>query len=216
MGFWIRWYLLATLVTKVRCLTPNQPTRVSHEIIKTRVHQGTKTEYRDVAYALDEEEVELMLSVEDPNDWGSLEEGDGEEMNYTWEEDETALEADEEEEEIQELYDTGMEVSDEIEYEGEDDDAVYPPFEQLKDWTMEYIGLIDLAGGGMTRVSVGMQHTMHEAFVFTSPKIGPIGKGDFVKLMGYYNDNGLDLASAVPDLSVSYEGWHQDPDDPWR
>lgn len=99
---------------------------------------------------------------------------------------------------------------------GSDVSLNVPSFEVLKEWTEEYIELIDLAGGGMTRVSVGMQHTMHDAFVFTSPKVGPIGKPDFTKLMEYYNDHGLDLASAVPDLSVSYDGWHQDPDDPWR
>lgn len=113
----------------------------------------------------------------------------------------------------------GEELDDEEYYVDDDENSMrtnVPSFEVLKEWTEEYIELIDLAGGGMTRVSVGMQHTMHDAFVFTSPKVGPIGKQDFVRLMQHYNDNGLDLASAVPDLSVSYDGWHQDPDDPWR
>ncbi|CAJ1950644.1 unnamed protein product [Cylindrotheca closterium] len=128
------------------------------------------------------------------------------------------MEMEEEMEEDAELH-VDEDADDEIYYEDEFENDVIsnvPSFEILKEWTEEYIELIDLAGGGMTRVSVGMQHTMHDAFVFTSPKVGPIGKLDFVNLMEYYNDNGLDLASAVPDLSVSYDGWHQDPDDPWR
>mmetsp|Transcript_42532 Transcript_42532/g.102853 ORF Transcript_42532/g.102853 Transcript_42532/m.102853 type:complete len:422 (-) Transcript_42532:2854-4119(-) len=131
----------------------------------------------------------------------------------------TMVEMEEELEEDAELEVDDEDVDDEVYYEDDLENDIMsnvPRFEVLKEWTEEYIELIDLAGGGMTRVSVGMQHTMHDAFVFTSPKVGPIGKLDFVKLMEYYNDNGLDLASAVPDLSVSYDGWHQDPDDPWR
>jgi hypothetical protein len=214
MGLIERCFLLATLVvTTVRCLAPNQPMRSAHKM-KALKYQVLvpKVEYQDVSHKLDGNEEEELPSGEEPYDWLSAEAGDGVEMNYAWDEDDEILETGEEEEQNEEYDDTNEEGS-EAEYE---DDSVYPTFDLLKEWTVEYTELIDLAGGGMTRVSVGMQHTMHDAFVFTSPKIGPIGKGDFVKLMEYYNDNGLDLASAVPDLSVSYEGWHQDPDDPWR
>lgn len=91
-----------------------------------------------------------------------------------------------------------------------------PTLEILKAWTMEYIDGIDLAGGFMTRISVGVEMMLSSDFVFTSPSIGPINKNDYVNLMKYYNTQGLDLASAVPDLKVTYEGWHQDPHEPWR
>jgi hypothetical protein len=86
----------------------------------------------------------------------------------------------------------------------------------LKQWTHEYIDAVDLAGGGMTRISYGVQALMAPDYVFTSPTIGPISKKDFIKLMKFYIDNGLDVASAVPDLTVDYQGWHLDPHDPWR
>ena len=60
---------------------------------------------------------------------------------------------------------------------------------------------IDLAGG-MTRVSVGLEEMMAPEFVFCSPAIGPISKIDFINLMKYYRYNGLDLASAIPDLTA--------------
>jgi hypothetical protein len=90
-----------------------------------------------------------------------------------------------------------------------------PDLDMLVDWTLDYVDAIDLAGG-MTRVSVGLQEQMAPEFVFCSPTIGPIAKNDFVNLMSYYRYNGLDLASAIPDLTVSYDGWHQDPHDAWR
>ncbi|KAG7364683.1 hypothetical protein IV203_037885 [Nitzschia inconspicua] len=90
-----------------------------------------------------------------------------------------------------------------------------PSLDMLVDWTLDYVDAIDLAGG-MTRVSVGVEDMMAPEFVFCSPTIGPISKNDFIKLMSFYRYNGLDLASAIPDLTVSYEGWHQDPHDAWR
>ena len=90
-----------------------------------------------------------------------------------------------------------------------------PTFDLLVDWTLDFVDAVDLAGG-MTRVSVNQQQMFAEDFVFTSPAIGPISKNDFITLMNYYQHNGLDLGSAIPDLTVSYEGWHQDPHDPWR
>lgn len=90
-----------------------------------------------------------------------------------------------------------------------------PTLDMLIDWTLDYVDAIDLAGG-MTRVSVGVEDLMSDDFVFASPTIGPSSKLDFITLMRFYQYNGLDLASAIPDLTVSYEGWHQDPDDPWR
>ena len=65
-------------------------------------------------------------------------------------------------------------------------------------------------------MSVGVEDFMSQDFVFTSPGIGPLSKDDFINLMRFYRYNGLDLASAIPDLTASYEGWHQDPHDPWR
>jgi hypothetical protein len=93
---------------------------------------------------------------------------------------------------------------------------VNPTLDLLKEWTQEYIEAVDLAGGFMTRISVEIEELMAKDFVFTSTTIGLIGKQDFVTLMKYYHDQGLNLSSAVPDLSVSYEGWHQDPHEPWR
>jgi len=90
-----------------------------------------------------------------------------------------------------------------------------PTFELLVDWTLDYADAVDLAGG-MTRVSIGVESMISEDFVFVSPDIGPVSKDDFINLMNYYQYNGLDLGSAIPDLTVSYEGWHQDPHDPWR
>lgn len=90
-----------------------------------------------------------------------------------------------------------------------------PTLDMLIDWTLDYVDAVDLAGG-MTRVSVGVEDLMSDDFVFTSPTIGPSSKQDFITLMRFYQYNGLDLASAIPDLTVSYEGWHQDPNDPWR
>lgn len=94
-------------------------------------------------------------------------------------------------------------------------DSTEPSLEVLKSWTQEYIDSVDLAGG-MTRVSVGVQHMLSSEFVFTSPTIGPLNKPDYVKLMDYYRLCGFDLASAIPDLKVSYDGWHLDPHDPSR
>lgn len=90
-----------------------------------------------------------------------------------------------------------------------------PTLELLVDWTLDYADAVDLAGG-MTRVSVGVESMISEEFVFKTPEIGPVSKDDFINLMNYYEYNGLDLGSAIPDLTVSYEGWHQDPHDPWR
>jgi len=90
-----------------------------------------------------------------------------------------------------------------------------PTLDRLKAWTLEYAETVDLAGG-ITRPSAGVQNLMANEFVFTSPTIGPVNKNDFVSLMEYYSDCGFDLASAVPDLTVTYEGWHQDPHEPWR
>jgi len=90
-----------------------------------------------------------------------------------------------------------------------------PTFDLLVDWTLDFVDAVDLAGG-MTRVSVGVEHMLSEEFVFTSPTIGPVSKDDYISLMNYYQYNGLDLGTAIPDLTVSYEGWHQDPHDPWR
>lgn len=93
--------------------------------------------------------------------------------------------------------------------------ATVPTLDLLKSWTQEYIDSIDLAGG-MTRISVGVQNMLSSDFVFTSPTIGPLSKEDYVKLMDYYRHCGLDLASAIPDLTVTYDGWHIDPHQPWR
>ena len=90
-----------------------------------------------------------------------------------------------------------------------------PTLDLLVDWTLDFADAVDLAGG-MTRVSVGVESMISEDFVFKSPVIGPLSKDDFIHLMNYYQHNGLDLGSAIPDLTVSYEGWHQDPHDPWR
>jgi len=90
-----------------------------------------------------------------------------------------------------------------------------PTFDLLVDWTLDYADAVDLAGG-MTRVSIGVESMIDANFVFVSPDIGPVSKNDYISLMNYYHYNGLDLGSAIPDLTVSYEGWHQDPHDPWR
>jgi hypothetical protein len=90
-----------------------------------------------------------------------------------------------------------------------------PTLQMLRSWTEEYIQGVHMAGG-MTRVSVGVQQMLSSEFVFTSPNVGPLNKPDYIKLMGYYQNYGLDLATGIPDLQVSYEGWHVDPDQPWR
>ncbi len=103
-----------------------------------------------------------------------------------------------------------------VEYEGNPSYyTLEPTFDLLVDWTLDFADAVDLAGG-MTRVSIGVQSMICEDFVFTSPEIGPVSKDDYINLMNYYQYNGLDLGSAIPDLTVSYEGWHQDPHDPWR
>jgi len=110
-------------------------------------------------------------------------------------------------------------VSAENDFDGYDGYPSYhtlnPTTDLLVDWTLDYADAVDLAGG-MTRVSVGVESMISEEFVFRSPAIGPVSKDDFINLMNYYQYNGLDLGSAIPDLTVSYEGWHQDPHDPWR
>ncbi len=90
-----------------------------------------------------------------------------------------------------------------------------PTLELLKSWTREYIDSVDLAGG-MTRINFGVQNLFSSQFVFTSPTIGPLNKDDYVNLMDYYRHGGFDLASAIPDLKITYEGWHIDPHQPWR
>jgi len=90
-----------------------------------------------------------------------------------------------------------------------------PTLQILRSWTEEYIQGVHEAGG-MTRVSAGIQDMLAAEFVFTSPSVGPLNKPDYIKLMGYYQKCGLDLATGIPDLQVSYEGWHVDPDQPWR
>ena len=90
-----------------------------------------------------------------------------------------------------------------------------PTLELLQSWTQEYVDGVDLAGG-MTRVSVGVQDMLSTEFVFTSPTLGPLNKPDYIKLMDYYRHCGFDLASAIPDLKVTYDGWHVDPHEPWR
>lgn len=90
-----------------------------------------------------------------------------------------------------------------------------PTFNCLVDWTLDFVDAVDLAGG-MTRVSLGVANMLSPDFVFKSPSVGPVSKNDFISLMNYYQYNGLDLGTAVPDLTVSYEGWHQDPHNPWR
>lgn len=92
---------------------------------------------------------------------------------------------------------------------------IVPTLELLQSWTQEYMDAVDLAGG-MTRMSFGVQSMFSSEFVFTSPTIGPLNKEDFVKLMDYYRLCGFDLASAIPDLKVTYDGWHLDPHQPWR
>ena len=106
--------------------------------------------------------------------------------------------------------------NDAVEYEGYPSyHTLEPTFDLLVDWTLDFADAVDLAGG-MTRVSIGVESMISEDFVFTSPEIGPVSKLDYITLMNYYQYNGLDLGSAIPDLTVSYEGWHQDPHDPWR
>ena len=90
-----------------------------------------------------------------------------------------------------------------------------PTLQILRSWTEEYIQGVHKAGG-MTRVSAGVQEMLATEFVFTSPTVGPLNKPDYIKLMGYYQNYGLDLATGIPDLQISYEGWHVDPDQPWR
>ena len=90
-----------------------------------------------------------------------------------------------------------------------------PTLQILRSWTEEYIQGVHKAGG-MTRVSAQVQDMLATEFVFTSPNVGPLNKPDYIKLMGYYQNYGLDLATGIPDLQVSYEGWHVDPDQPWR
>lgn len=90
-----------------------------------------------------------------------------------------------------------------------------PTLEILINWTLDYVDAVDLAGG-ITRVSVGVQNLLDDDYVFCSPTIGPINKRDFIDLMASYTQAGLDLASAIPDLTVSYDGWHVDPHNPWR
>jgi hypothetical protein len=90
-----------------------------------------------------------------------------------------------------------------------------PSLELLQSWTQEYIDAVDLAGG-MTRISVGVESYLADEYVHTTPDIGPLGKNDYIQLMRYWNYNGLDLGSAIPDLTVEYTGWHVDPHNPWR
>lgn len=101
-------------------------------------------------------------------------------------------------------------------YMFDEDGTLLPTLGLLKEWTLEYFDAVDLAGGGLTRISIGVESLMSSYYVFTSPTIGPINKEDFKNLMTYYRDNGLDLSSAIPDLKAQYEGWHVDPHDPWR
>jgi len=113
-------------------------------------------------------------------------------------------------------YDYAATEDDLVKYEGYPSyHTLNPTFDLLVDWTLDYADAVDLAGG-MTRVSIGVESMISEDFVFVSPDVGPISKDDFISLMNYYQHNGLDFASAIPDLTVSYEGWHQDPHDPWR
>ena len=88
-----------------------------------------------------------------------------------------------------------------------------PSLDLLVSWTLDYVDAVDLAGG-ITRVSVGVQDLLDDDYVFCSPTIGPIGKFDFINLMSSYTQAGFDLASAIPDLTVSYDGWHVDPHNP--
>mmetsp|Transcript_61374 Transcript_61374/g.150214 ORF Transcript_61374/g.150214 Transcript_61374/m.150214 type:complete len:425 (+) Transcript_61374:34-1308(+) len=90
-----------------------------------------------------------------------------------------------------------------------------PSLDLLISWTLDYVDAVDLAGG-ITRVSVGVQDLLDADYVFCSPTIGPISKFDFVNLMSSYTQAGFDLASAIPDLTVTYDGWHVDPHNPWR
>jgi hypothetical protein len=90
-----------------------------------------------------------------------------------------------------------------------------PSLELLQSWTQAYADAIDLAGG-MTRISVGVEQYLSDEYVHTTADIGPLGKSDYIQLMRYYNHNGLDLGSAIPDLTVEYTGWHVDPHNPWR
>jgi len=95
--------------------------------------------------------------------------------------------------------------NDDVEYENYPSyHTLDPTFELLVDWTLDYADAVDLAGG-MTRVSVGVESMIADDYVFTSPEIGPISKNDFISLMNYYQHNGLDLGSAIPDLTVAYE-----------
>ena len=90
-----------------------------------------------------------------------------------------------------------------------------PSLDLLVSWTLDYVDAVDLAGG-ITRVSVGVQDLLDDDYVFCSPTIGPISKFDFINLMSSYTQAGFDLASAIPDLTVTYDGWHVDPHNPWR
>jgi hypothetical protein len=90
-----------------------------------------------------------------------------------------------------------------------------PSLELLQSWTQEYLDAIDLAGG-MTRISMGVEQYLADEYVHTTPDIGPLGKNDYIQLMRYWNYNGLDSGSAIPDLTVEYTGWHVDPHNPWR
>ena len=122
------------------------------------------------------------------------------ELTYSWDREVTYEELYEDEEEVQVFEaDLGSEHGDdetsERYYEdGTPFEALNPSLELLKEWTEEYIDAVDLAGGFITRVSVGVEMLLADEYVYTSPSIGPINKIDFVKLMKYYNDNGMDLA----------------------
>ena len=92
-----------------------------------------------------------------------------------------------------------------------------PSLELLQAWTQAYWDAIDLAGGFLTRVSYGVMAFLDDdEFVFTCPQFGPLNKNDYIHLMNYWNQQGLDIASAIPDLKVHCDGWHIDPQNPWR
>lgn len=91
---------------------------------------------------------------------------------------------------------------------------VEPSVELLRGWTEEYFNAV-AAAGGITKVE-GFADFYSDDYVQTGPDIGPVNKEDYVKALTYYDEQGLNIGEAIPDLTADFDGWHLDPHCKWR
>jgi hypothetical protein len=91
-----------------------------------------------------------------------------------------------------------------------------PTLDMLQEWTLEFFEDFE-DSGGWSGIEGYSHYFEEDEFVHVAPNnVGPLNKHDFVQLMKYHQENGLDFGTIVPDLTLSLYGWHQDPHDPWR